>query len=53
MKKNRIMGLLGIVIPVFIAALGEYSDIKESRETEAKMEEMENRIALLEKKDSE
>ena len=53
MNKNRIMRLLGVAVPVLLAAFGEYSDIMDQKKQEEKMEDMENRIALLEQKDSE
>lgn len=53
MNKNRITRLLGIVVPVLIAAIGEYTDIMDAKKNEEKMADMENRIALLEQKDSE
>ena len=53
MNKNRIMRLLSIAVPVLIAAVGEFSDVMDAKMNEEKMEDMENRIAKLEHKDSE
>lgn len=53
MKKNQFIKLLGIAVPVLIAAFSEYSDIMEQRNQEKQLDDMEERIALLEQKDSE
>ena len=53
MNKNRLIRLLGIAVPVLLAAFGEYSDIMDKKKQEEDIEEMKTRIAKLEQKDSE
>ena len=52
-NKNRLIRLLGIAVPVLLAAFGEYSDIMDKKQQEEDIEEMKTRIAKLEQKDSE
>ena len=53
LNKNRLIRILGIAVPVLLAAFGEYSDIMDKKQQEEDIEEMKTRIAKLEQKDSE
>lgn len=50
MKKSNILSILGVAIPVIIAAVSEYADITENRKQEEKLESLESRLNQLEQK---
>ena len=53
MNKKRIMSLISILVPVAIAAIGEFSDQLDARKQEEEMENINKRIEALEAKQNE
>lgn len=53
MNKKRIMSLISILVPVAIAAIGEFSDQLDARKQEEEMEDINKRIEALEAKQNE
>ena len=53
MNKKRIMSLISILVPVAIAAIGEFSDQLDAKEMEEEMEDINKRIKALEAKQNE
>ena len=48
MNKKRIMSLISILVPVAIAAIGEFSDQLDAKKQEEEMEDINKRIEALE-----
>ena len=53
MNKKRIMSLISILVPVAIAAIGEFSDQLDAKKQEEEMEDINKRIEALEAKQNE
>ena len=53
MNKKRIMSLISILVPVVIAAIGEFSDQLDAKKQEEEMEDINKRIEALEAKQNE
>ena len=53
MNKKRIMSLISILVPVAIAAIGEFSDQLDTKKQEGKIEDINKRIEALEEKQNE
>ena len=53
MNKKRIMSLISILVPVAIAAIGEFSDQLDAKKQEEEIEDINKRIEALEAKQNE